>query len=471
MSSSSELSPLDPTPQSPDHKVQDDMSSTENPVFTGPVLKTFFYYVVPSIIGLIAITTANLVDGAVVGNVIGPDALAAITLLIPYFTLLFGIALMLAIGGSVSAGKYIGEENPTAASSVFSKSLIVTVLFSTVAAVITTFASHSLFTLLGAPDELFRTLQSYFEVITWVLILQLFIMVLYYFVRADGHPVLATTALIIGAASNVILDIVFVAYLDWGIAGAAYATGVAQVLQLGTLCLYFRSQQRTLTFSLVQHQWRDVITSAYNGISEFINEISAGVIIFLLNWLIITRLEVEGVAAFSVVNYLIFLSLMLAYGVADALHLLVSQNYGAQQYVRIQHFLFTAFGAVLTIGLTLVIALLYAGDTIIALFVESNETNITDLSQQLMTLIWPLFLVNGANVILSCYLTAIHKPNPSALIALSRTLIFPAALLLVLYWLFPGWLFLTALPIAEGLAFLLALTLCYRHRPKALTAR
>lgn len=468
MSTTPELPSLDASASHEPHQTSHDevAQATSNPVFTGPILKTFFYYLVPSIIGLIAITTANLVDGAVVGNVIGPDALAAISLLIPYFTLLFGIALMLAIGGSVSAGKYIGEDNPQAASSVFSKSLIVTGLIALSFAILSTFGSHTLFSLLGAPENLFNTMQSYFEVITWILILQLVTMVLYYFVRADGHPVLATTALVIGATTNIILDIVFVAYLEWGIAGAAYATGISQVLQLTALSLYFRSKERTLSFSFIQHNWREILTSAYNGVSEFINEISAGIIIFLLNWLIISRLEVDGVAAFSVVNYLIFLSLMLAYGVADALHLLVSQNYGAQNFSRIRHFLFTAFASVLTIGLLLVTTLLLAGDTIIQGFLDADQKHISSLSEQLILLIWPLFLVNGINIILSCYLTAIHKPNPSALIAASRTLILPALLLLSFYWLFPGWLFLTALPIAEWLAFLLALTLCYQYRPQ-----
>ena len=113
--------------------------STNNLAISGRVTTTFFYYVLPSIIGLVAITSANLVDGIFVGNAVGSNALAAITLMIPYFTLLISVALMLAIGGSVSAGKSIGEGNTKSASSIFSQSLIATVLINIVFALISCF--------------------------------------------------------------------------------------------------------------------------------------------------------------------------------------------------------------------------------------------------------------------------------------------------------------------------------------------
>jgi putative MATE family efflux protein len=446
----------------------DDTAHQASPVFSGPILRTFFYYVIPSIIGLIAITTANLVDGIVVGNYLGPNALAAITLLIPYFTLLFGIALMLAIGGSVRVGKYIGEQNIPAASAMFSKSLIATLVISSVAALITTFADQSLYSLLGAPDALRPTLSAYFLVITWVMVLQLVTMVLYYFVRADDHPILATSALITGAVLNILLDILFIGYLGMGIEGAAYATGIAQVVQLSILCCYFLSTRKTLTFSLWQHHWGELWKSAYNGVSEFINELSGGIIIFLLNWLLISRMGIDGVAAFTIVNYLIFLSLMMAYGVADALHLLVSQNFGARNPRRIQQFLLTSLTSVVILGVSLVGLLIFAQTAVVNAFLDEGQTHIAELSQTLISYIWPLFLVNGANIMLSCYLTAIHQPTPSAVVAFSRSLALPAGLLLLLFWWLPDWQFLIALPAAEWFTFVLAAVLCYRWRPSRL---
>src|SRR5690554_6790582 len=99
---------------------------SDNPILTGPFWPVFFRYALPSVAGLLALTTANIVDGIFIGNFAGADALAALNLLIPWFTFLFGMALALAIGGTVRAGRYLGEGRTEAASAIFSKCLMAT---------------------------------------------------------------------------------------------------------------------------------------------------------------------------------------------------------------------------------------------------------------------------------------------------------------------------------------------------------
>lgn len=448
--------------------------SPENRALSAGIIPTFFYYAIPSLIGLIAITTANLVDGIFVGRFIGSDALAAITLLIPYLTLLFGIALMFAIGGSVRAGKYIGENNLKAASAIFSKSLLATAGVATLFACISLGFKQPLFSALGAPTSLIKQMDAYFSVISWALIIQLITMVLYYFVRADGFPILATSALVTGAVLNILLDAYFIVFLEQGLSGAAYATFIAQSVQLMLLCCYFFQSKRTLFFSWNQRQWGEIFHTAYNGISELINEISVGVVLLLINWLMMERIGVEGVAAFTVVNFLIFLSLMLSYGIADALHLVTSQNFGAQNYTRMSQFFNTAVVSVIAIGALLVVGIHYAHHSIAHWFLGQNNPSSLELATQFFAIIWPIFLINGTNIILSCYLTAIHKATTSAMIASARSLVFPATLLLIFAWLFKqnilassvaDWRFLLALPTAEWLAFFFALLLIYPHLP------
>lgn len=82
----------------------------------GAIVPTFFKYLIPSLVGLIAMTSASLVDGVFIGNYVGVTALAAVNLIIPITTLLFGVGMMLAIGGSVRGGKYLGEGDTAGAS-------------------------------------------------------------------------------------------------------------------------------------------------------------------------------------------------------------------------------------------------------------------------------------------------------------------------------------------------------------------
>lgn len=447
-------------------------------VLNGQVIRTYFYYVLPSIIGLLAITSANLIDGIFVGNHIGANALAAITLMIPYFTLLIAIAIMLAIGGAVSAGKALGEQNQITANQVFSQSLIAAVVINLLFAVLSLIFEDQLFALLNIPDDITPLASSYLDIIRWVFIIQLTGMVLYYLVRADGHPILATTALITGAVLNIVFDAWFIVYLELGLAGAAYATAIAQLIQFLVLSRYFFSHSKTFNFSLLQKNWSLLLRSAYNGLSELINELSVGIIFFILNAVMISRLGAEGVAAFTLVNYFIFLSIMISYGFADALHLVISQNFGAQQFKRMQDFLLVALLSTLTLGLLLSLILFIWPKSSISWFINQEQIAVQTISLQVLLLLLPLFLINGTNIILTCYLTAVQQAKPSAIIAITRGLILPALLLLAFHFIFSHWqllphvdpklTFIIALPLSEWLAFLLAACYCWQYRPAKL---
>jgi Na+-driven multidrug efflux pump len=84
----------------------------------------------------------------------------------------------------------------------------------------------------------------------------------------------------------------------------------------------------------------------------------------------------------------------------------------------------------------------------------------------LLYVMWPLLLVNGANVVFTVYLAASHRPAPASLLALSRSLVLPAAFLLGIALLFPSRPFVLALPLAEGVTFLLGVALLCRRSPE-----
>jgi len=450
------------------------MTSEKNPALTGAVLPTFFYYVVPSMVGLIALTTTSLVDGMFVGKYVGADALASVTFVVPLLTVIYALALMFAIGGSVAAGTHIGAGNPKAASDVFSQTLMAAFGTTALFAVASLIFEPFLFMLLNVPAELIPKVAEYFGILRWALIIQVSTMVLYYFVRADGHPILATAALVVGSLGNIFLDLFFVCQWKWGLAGAAWSTAIAQIAQAALLCGYFFSKKRTLHLLWKQSRWSYFFKACYNGVSEFINEISAGIIIWIISFLLISRLGINGVAAYSVISYYIYLSLMLTYGVADALHLLVSQNYGAGNHLRIRQFLSTAILCVAGIGLILSLSLLLFHDQLSSWFLRGEDAAVLAEAGRLAGAVWPLFLVNGVNIILSCYLTSIHKPTPSAIVATLRGLILPACLLFSFAYLFDHhafkglvshWSFLWALPLTEWITLAAAIYLCRRHRP------
>lgn len=442
----------------------------ERSVLGGPILRTFFYYAVPSLIGLVAISTASIVDGMFVSRHVGAEALAAVNLLLPYFTLLFGLALMLSMGGSIRAGHYLGAGDVRAASATFSKSVVAVVLLSSAAAVLGNVYDLALYRLLGAPDSLFPLMRDYFRVISVALVVQLATLVVYYFVRLDGRPLLATTAVVTGALANIALNALFVVSWGWGVRGAAYATGLAQLLQCAVLLSHFVGGRAVLRFNPRQRAWGELARSALNGASEFVNEVSVGAVALLLNWLLVSRVGVHGVAAFAVVNYATFASLMVYYGAADALHLLVSQNMGAGNAPRARAFFKCALGCAAAFGALLTSSLLLAGEHWLRLFLGGSPPAALAQAEAFLGVVWPLLLLNGANVVFTVYLAAMQRPLPASVLALSRSLVLPGLLLFGIAQLSPSTPFVLALPLAEGLTFLLGLTFLSRVRLEAAPA-
>lgn len=440
-------------------------SATPNAlILNGPIITTFLRFALPSILGLLAITTAIIVDAIFVGRFVSSDGLAAINLLIPYLSLIFGLALMLAIGGAVRCGHFLGRGESDLASAVFSKCMVAVLLIGLGFMLLSLALDDIILGWLGTPEMLSSLILPYFHIISAVVVVQIFTMVLYYFIRQDNGQRLATSALVIGALMNIALDALFIIHFEMGLTGAAMATAISQGLQLLILLCFFTRRQRLLSWSW-PNQWRELKQISFNGLSECINEISGGLVILVINWTLVMQLNVDGIAAFAVINYLIFVSLMLYYGIADALHLLVSHNHGAANPQRILQFVTAASGMVLLISLALVMLLLVSPQWLTALFLSDSSAASRQLSMTFISLVWPLFLINGLNVILSIYLTAMQKPRPSMLIALSRGLVLPVGLLLLLSWLLTPPRFLIALPIAEWLTFLLAVWLFYRHSP------
>jgi len=95
--------------------------------------KLFFKYIIPSILALLAISSASIVDGYFVGNYVGTTGLAAINITYPIFSLLFGVGLMFAVSSSVMVSKLLGEKKKEEALNIFSKAIITVTLFSMLA--------------------------------------------------------------------------------------------------------------------------------------------------------------------------------------------------------------------------------------------------------------------------------------------------------------------------------------------------
>jgi len=366
-------------------------------------------------------------------------------------------------------GKFMGEGKHQAASIIFSKTVYAVLFITLLVSMFFLLFLDQLVSALGANDDLHELVTDYMRIIVFAAPLLVLGLTLDYCVRVDSRAILASAVLIAFAMINISRDYLVIVELGWGIKGAAWATAIAEGSIFFMLISHWFSSRCTLKWIafLECHRdgWKDVKKAAYNGFSEFANEMSIGLITLLFNWVMITRLGVEGVAAFTIISYMLYISLEICYGISESLQPMVSKNFGARQSQRIGQFLLIALLSCFTIGLLLSSLFLLIPETLISLFLRAGEDHTFEIAMTFAALFWPAFLFNGMNITLASYFTSLHRPLQSASIAVARSLLLPVlGLALLPIWFGDDGVFLV-IPIAEAIAFILAIALVNRHRP------
>jgi putative MATE family efflux protein len=438
---------------------------------TNKTISVYFQYAIPSILGMLAISSAYVVDGFFVGNYVGASGLGAINIAMPIFSVLFGVGLMLGIGSSVVSGKLLAEGDIKSASVMFSKTLIAVVVLSLVIIAAIYLLLETILIGFGATGQLLEDTTIY---ITTFLAFIPFLMagiVLDYFVKIDGKPALAFWALLLSAVINILLDWLLIVYFGEGIFGAALATGLSQIALILVLLPHFFSKSASIKFVKPVGKWLTILKAASNGSSEFINETSVGMTALIFNYIMLKSFGVEGVAAYAVISYIIWFSIMISFGISDSLQPIISKNFGAKQPRRIADFLKYALISVLLIGIAMSLVLIQIPEVLASFFIESNDSNTIEIVLSFASIIWPMYIFSGVNMVISAYFTAIHKPIQSVSIALLRSLFLPIIFIYILPQYFGNKGIYMAIPVAEFITMLLAITLYFKLTPSMLLAQ
>ncbi len=424
----------------------------------GPVLWTFLKYCVPWTFSILAMGSATVIDGMFVGRYVGAIPLATLNLVTPLFSLFFGFGMMIMAGGSVRCGNYLGEGNKEAASAMMAKVLVSLAVFASFMSVLGTVFIGDLVKFLGATGELAEACEEYLYTFLFFGPFVPAATALSGFVRIDQRPLLASVCLILTAVINIILDALFVAHWGWGLRGAAFATGLAYTLPSLILVTHFFSPKCSYSWPKIWGKWSEVLKACWLGTAGFVNEMSGGFIIMLLNWTLMDYVGSMGVAAFSVLNYIIMMGLMLFFGISDSMAPIISVNRGAKRIDRMHAFLRTAMVSVTLLSCCVFFVMSFFPETLVRVFIP-GEKEVMDLSLLFMHAARWLFFFKGLTLVTAAYFTGRQWPNQAITVALCRSLLFPTLFILSLPRLL-GWEYLFyAMPLAEAFSCCIALTL------------
>jgi len=428
--------------------------------------KVFLKYIIPSILGLLAVSSSSIIDGYFVGNYVGSTGLASINIAYPIFSILFGVGLMFAVGGSVMVSKLLGENKKQEALNIFTKAIISVTLFSVIACSLVYINIENIFYLLNIEGELHKSAYTYLSIILLSYPFIIVGIVVDYFVRADENPNLSFMALLSSAIINIVLDYIFIVELDYGLEGSAWATAIAYTVIIFILLPHFFRKKANLKLIKPVGSFKIMFVALKNGASEFINESSAGITVMIFNFMMIKYLGANGVAAYTIVGYFIMVNIMISFAISDGLQPILARHYGAKKLIRIKTFLKLGFITILGFSSFLVLWVLISPEFLVGIFLDVNSMKTQDITVEFLKYTWVAFLFVGINVLITSYLTSIHQPFASATISIARSLIFPALFVTLLSFYFGIIGVYIALPLSELFTFIIALYFFKKHSIK-----
>lgn len=431
-------------------------------------IKLFFKFAIPSILGMIMGSAAVFVDGFFVAHFISANAFTAINIVWPITALSFGIYVMLTIGSIALAGKCIGENNIRRANLIFTQTLIVVLTIATLPLIIAYIFRTNLLPLFGAHGDIYQLSLDYIEGVLFATFFWGIAYVLSQFVRLNGSPKFASLMFIISSIANMILDPIFIVVFKLGISGAAWATAISQMIAFIMGLLYFFKPNCKLKIIKVYGGWIYILKASFNGFSEFLSNLSSGLIPWLFN---ITAYNISGnngILVYSVANYAIMFFIMLAYSIGEALEPLVSVSYGAKNKNRMKDFLKISIFLISIISILISIVLLINPSSLVKMLLQDVDVKTFEEANFFVRASIPTFIGVGINIIMSAYYTSVQKAGASAIVAALRSTILPIALVLTLPNIIGFLGLILVLPISEVSTLIVSVMLYKNRKPDIL---
>ena len=224
------------------------MKSSSINMTEGDILKNLIYFAVPVLIGNIFQQLYNVADTAIIGNILGDNALASVGASTPVYNLMIGFANGLTNGFAIIIARYFGADNERE----MKKSVSLTYVLSAIIAVILTVSGiaflHPLMKSLKTPDEIIGDTESYMRIIMMFSAVTIAYNMFAGMMRAIGNSKAPLYFLVISTFVNIGLDILFVKGFEMGVAGAAYATVISQGVSVILCFIYVMKKCNFLIF-------------------------------------------------------------------------------------------------------------------------------------------------------------------------------------------------------------------------------
>lgn len=423
-----------------------------------------FRFCLPTIAMMLCTSLYGIVDGFFVSNYVGKTAFASVNLVMPFLMILACFGFMIGTGGSALVGKTLGEGKREKANQYFTMMIYLTIILGVIVTVIGIVFMRPISYMLGASEAMIDDCVVYGTIINAFNLAFMFQYLFQSFFVTAEKPQLGFIVTVAAGLTNMVLDALFVAVFDWGIAGAAWASVIGQCVGgLLPLLYFFRPNDSLLRLTKTGLEVRALLKACLNGSSELMTSISSSFVGMLYNFQLLKYAGENGIAAYGVVMYthMIFSAIFLGYTIGTAP--VVSYHYGAGNHDELKSMLKKSVVIMLGSGIAMFFLAQVLSVPLSRIFVGYDPL-LQTMTKGALSIYAYAFVLFGLNVFASAFFTALNNGVVSAAISFLRTLVFQTFAVLVM----PALLGLEgiwwAVTVAEGLALVVSTAFIFGKR-------
>ncbi len=400
------------------------------------IFHDFIKYVSLNVLSMLGVSAYVLFDTYFIATKIGLNALAGLNIALPFFFLVSATGIMLGMGTSVRYSILLGEKRKDSAVQAIILGVFTSVVLGCFIGFIGYLNSNELMKLMGADDKLLPYSSTYISTIflfSLMIILNGFGICIY---RAAGHPKFAMTAALINSFSNLVLDYIFIYILNYGIWGAALASGVAPAIALGFQIIIYCFYLGRFEFEIPKIDFSRIIDILTLGFPSFITEFSTGFVMIFFNLVVLKCSGNIGVAAYGIIANIAIVVTAIFTGVSQGIQPLVSYSYGEGDQMLVKKISGWAYTLTKAISILLYFILFVFRTPIINIFNFENNIELIGIADLGIKIFFTAMIFWGGNIVNTQILASCDKPGKSFWLSACRggIITIPVLLLLSKLW-------------------------------------
>lgn len=397
-----------------------------------PVGPLLMQYALPAIIAMTASSLYNIIDRAVIGQVVGPMAISGLAITFPFMNLSGAFGAAVGVGASTAISVKLGQRDYHTAVNLLGNTVTLNLVVGFALAVICLWLLDPILYFFGASEQTIPYARDFMQVIMAGTMITHMYFGMNAALRAAGKPRQAMYATIFTVAMNIVLVLVFIMWLGWGIRGAALATIMSQAIAMVYQLKLFANKKEILHFRRGIYRLRATLVKniVAIGISPFLMNACACVIVIFMNNQFVKYGGDLTVGSYGIANAIGTMFVMFVMGVNQGMQPIAGYNYGSQQIDRLMEVLklsIIAATCIMTVGWLIAMFLPYycarmftTDATLIAMSIHAIRINML------------LFPIIGFQMVVTNFFQCIGKVQISIFLSLSRQLLFLLPLLATL---------------------------------------